>query len=174
MEFASVLRHLRLAASLTQADLADRSGIARSNVAAYEAGRREPKWSTAERLLAAVDVPLVVDEPLQWRWTATRRPYAVASRLWRLAPSEALRRIDLAPHLWWSGGPKTVDLLVRADRLRAYEIVLREGTPNDIVGVVDGVLLCEAWTDLVLPAAARGEWECTIDDLGERALAVAS
>lgn len=174
MEFGSLLRRLRLAAGLTQSDLADRSGIARPNVAAYEAGRREPKWSTAERLLAAVGVPPVVDEPLEWRWTPTRRPYAVASRLWRLAPSEALGRIELAPHLWWSGGPKTVDLLIRADRLRAYEIVLREGTPDDIGGVVDGVLLCEAWSDLVLPAAARGEWESTIDELGERALAIAS
>ena len=38
-----------------------------------------------------------------------------------------------------------------AARPRAYEIVLREGTPSD-EGVVDGVLLCEAWPDLVLPA----------------------
>ena len=59
MDFALLLRRLRLAAGLTQSDLADRSGIARPNIAAYEAGRREPKWSTAERLLAAVDGPLV-------------------------------------------------------------------------------------------------------------------
>lgn len=169
-----MLRRLRLAAGLTQSDLADRSGIARPNVAAYEAGRREPKWSTAERLLVAVDVPPVVDEPLEWRWTATRRPYAVASRLWRLAPREALRQVDLAPHLWWSGAPKSVDLSVRADRLRAYEIVLREGSPDDIVGMVDGLLLCEAWPDLVLPAGARREWERTIDDLGDMAPTVAA
>jgi len=174
MEFALLLRRLRSAAGLTQSDLAGRSGIARPNVAAYEAGRREPKWSTAQRLLAAVDVALVVDEPLEWRWTATRRPYAVASRLWRLEPREALRQIDLAPHLWWSGAPKTVDLSIRAGRLRAYEIVLREGTPDDIVGIVDAVLLCEAWPDLVLPAAARSEWERTIDELGELAPAVAA
>lgn len=173
MEFASLLRRLRSAAGLTQAELAVRSGIARPNVAAYESGRREPKWSTAQRLLAALEQPLVVDEPLEWRWTATRRPYAVASRLWRLEPSEALRQLDLPAHLWWSGGPRTVDLSVRADRLRAYEIVLREGRPDDIVRVVDGVLLCEAWPDLVLPAAARTEWERTIGDLDRRAVAIA-
>lgn len=174
MEFGSLLRRLRLAAGLTQSDLADRSGIARSNVAAYEADRREPRWSTAERLLAAVGASPVVDEPLEWRWTASRRPYAVASRLWRLEQREALRQVDLAPHLWWSGAPKTVDLSIRADRLRAYEIVLREGTPDDILGIVDAVLLCEAWPDLVLPAAAREEWERTIDELGELAQAFAA
>ncbi|WP_436794660.1 helix-turn-helix transcriptional regulator [Actinospongicola halichondriae] len=174
MEFAVLLRRSRSAAGLTQTDLADRSGIARPNVAAYEAGRREPKWSTAQRLLAAAGRPLVVDEPVEWRWTATRRPYAVASRLWRLDPSEALRRVDLPAHLWWSSSGRTVDLAVRADRLRAYEIVLREGTPADIVGVVDGVLLCEAWPELVLPAAARDAWERSIDDLGHPAGAIAS
>ena len=91
MEFASLLRRLRSAAGLTQLELADRSGIARPNIASYEAGRREPKWSTAERLLAAVGRPLIVDESPEWRWTATRRPYAVASKLWRLEPA---RRSD--------------------------------------------------------------------------------
>ena len=43
--------------------------------------------------------------------------------------------------------------------MRAYEIVLREGTSIDIEGVVDGVLLCEAWPDLVLPATLRAAWE---------------
>ncbi len=166
MEFAVLLRRSRLAAGLTQTELADRSGIARPNVVAYEAGRREPKWSTAERLLAAAGRSPAVDEPVEWRWTATRRPYAVASRLWRLDPSEALRQVDLSVHLWWSGSGKMVDLAVRAERLRAYEIVLREGTPVDIVGVVDGVLLCDAWPDLVLPAAARSEWEWSIEALG--------
>ena len=80
----------------------------------------------------------------------------------------------MPPHLWWSGELKTVDLAARTDRLRAYEIVLREGTPDDIVRVVDGVLLCEAWPDLVLPAAARDGWERAIDDLDHRADALAS
>lgn len=57
----------------------------------------------------------------------------------------------------------TLDLASRVDRIRAYEIVLREGSPKDIVTVVDGLLLCEAWDDLVLPGEARRAWQPVID-----------
>jgi transcriptional regulator with XRE-family HTH domain len=173
MEFASLLRGARVAAGLTQADVATRSGIARSNVVAYEAGRREPRYSTAERLLTAAEATIVVDTTVTWRWTSSRRPYAIASGLWRLSPAEALRRIELPSHLWWSGAPVAFDLAVRPDRLRAYEIVLREGAPTDIVGVVDGVLLCEAWPDLVVPAEVRRNWQVVIDEYAGRPLAEA-
>jgi len=32
-------------------------------------------------------------------------------------------------------------------RLRAYELVLRDGAPADIESIVDGVLLCDAWPE---------------------------
>lgn len=60
--------------------------------------------------------------------------------------------------LWWSGPPRTFDLSERAERCRLYEIVLREGRPADIEGVVDGVLLREAWPDLVLPRGLAAAW----------------
>lgn len=65
-------------------------------------------------------------------------------------------RVAIAPVVEWDVG--ALDLASRADRLRAYEIVLREGMPSDIVGVVDGVLLCEGWADLVMPVEARDAW----------------
>lgn len=174
MEFASLVLSARVAAGLTQADIAARTGIARSNVVAYETGRREPRYSRAVRLLTAAETAIVVDEPVTWWWTSSQRPYAVASRLWRLSPDEAMRRVELWSHLWWSGAPVTVDLALRADRLRAYEIVLREGGPSDIAGIVDGVLLCEAWPDLVVPAELRRGWQPVIDDHVGRPLAAAS
>ena len=66
-------------------------------------------------------------------------------------------------HLWWSGPPRAFDLAERNDRLRAYEIVLREGTPADIESIIDGLLLCEAWSDLVLPPGLRAAWAGLID-----------
>lgn len=174
MDFARTLRRSRLGAGLTQADVAERTGIARSNVAAHEAGRREPRFSTATRLLAATGAQVTIDPPLTWRWTPTRRPYAIASRLWHLAPRAALRSLELPPHLWWSGATATLDLGSRADRLRAYEIVLREGTPTDIVDVVDGLLLCEAWDDLVLPVDARRAWQPVIEEHLDAMVAEAS
>jgi len=165
MGFSKALRSARIAAGLTQADVAAATGIARPNIAAYEAGRREPRISTAEVLLGATAASMVIIAPVTWTWTATRRPYALPSRLWRLSAWEALRQFEAQTHLWWSGPPRTFDLCQRPERLRAYEVVLREGTPADITSVVDEVLLREAWQDLVLPADLRRAWQPLVDAL---------
>lgn len=171
MDFSECLRACRQAEGLTQVELARRSGIARPNIAAYEAGRREPLISTAETLLSAAGSELVVPERVTWTWTTTRRPYAVPSRLWRLSADDALACFEPGIHLWWSGPTRTLDLAHRAQRRRAYEIVLREGGPDDIERVVDGVLLCEAWPDLVLPSELRSAWQPLIDEAVGRDLA---
>ncbi len=158
MSFADVLRSVRHAAGLTQAELGARAHVARPNVAAYEAGRREPLFESALSLLGAAGAEIVVEPPVVWSWTEGLRPYAVPSRLWRLAPEIALRRFEPGLTLWWSGAPRTFDLSQRAERGRLYEIVLREGRPADIEGVVDGLLLCEAWADLVLPRGLAAAW----------------
>lgn len=50
----SDLRASRLAAGLTQAELAVRAGTARPNVAAYEAGTKIPSPEVRERLISAM------------------------------------------------------------------------------------------------------------------------
>jgi predicted nucleotidyltransferase len=52
----NAVRELRVAAGLTQAELADRSGVAQPNIAAYEAGTRRPSVAMVARL-AAVSAP---------------------------------------------------------------------------------------------------------------------
>ncbi len=49
----NVVRELREAAGLSQAELASRSGVAQPNIAAYEAGRRRASAQMVERLRAA-------------------------------------------------------------------------------------------------------------------------
>jgi hypothetical protein len=44
-----------------------------------------------------------------------------------------------------------------------YEIVLREGTGQDISDYVDGALLVDLWPDLILPAPLRRAWQPLID-----------
>jgi hypothetical protein len=39
-----------------------------------------------------------------------------------------------------------------------YEIVLREGTPEDVVAYLDGALLIDLWDDLVIPRDIRAAW----------------
>ncbi len=51
------LRALRVAAGLTQAELARRTGIHRPNIARVEAGRHTPSLDTLARLAAAIGIP---------------------------------------------------------------------------------------------------------------------
>jgi DNA-binding XRE family transcriptional regulator len=51
------VRELRLAAGLTQAELARRTGIHRPNIARVEAGRHTPSLETLARLAQAIGVP---------------------------------------------------------------------------------------------------------------------
>lgn len=166
-DFAIVLRNSRVVAGLTQAALVDRSGIARPNIATYEHGRREPLFDTAITLLESAGAHVEIEPAVVWTWTDDRRPYAIPSRLWRLSPAACLRPFEPGPHLWWSGPRRELDLAQRKDRLRAYELVLREGTPSDIEAIVDGVLLCEAWPDLTLPRALRAAWTPLIHAEGD-------
>lgn len=163
MSFAQALLVMRTAAGLTQAEVAARSGIARPNIAAFEAGRREPRWETASRAIEATGAMIDIVEPVVWTWTNGRRPYAVASHLWRLPLLAAFRSFIPGPGLWWSGSPPRFDLADRRDRTRAYELVLREGGPADIRSIIDGALLIDAWPELVLPAELRRAWQPIID-----------
>ena len=174
MEFAEALAEVRSSAGLTQAELSARSGVARPNIAAFEAGRRDPRWDTATRTLEAAGASVEVSLPVTWSWTSGRRPYAVASRLWRLPLIEAFRVFVPGSHLWWSGPALRLDLTNRSDRTRAYALVLREGTPDDIRATVDGALLLDVWTDLVAPAELRRAWQPIIDNAYADRIGVAS
>jgi hypothetical protein len=82
----------------------------------------------------------------------------VPSILPRLPVGRAVGRVVLPLHLNWSDPGREFDLSIRRQRLRAYEIVLREGRPEDVLAYVDGALLVDAWPDLVLPSAVRRAW----------------
>lgn len=117
------------------------------------------------RLLAGAGAAVVVEDPVVWSWSRGRRPYAVPSRLWRLPVGDAVGVFEAGVSVWWSGPVgRRFDLGDRRQRLRAYEVVLREGTPADIEPVVDSALLVDAWDDLVLPAALRKAWQPLIDE----------
>lgn len=87
------------------------------------------------------------------------RPFAVPDKLPRLPLRQALARVRLPIHLGWSDPERIYDLADRQQRHRVYEIVLREGQPEDILAYVDGALLVDAWPELVLPAPIRRAWE---------------
>ena len=58
---SSLLREARTRSNLSQSDVARRAHVAQSVVSAYESGRREPAFSTLERLIAATGHRLDID-----------------------------------------------------------------------------------------------------------------
>jgi hypothetical protein len=71
---------------------------------------------------------------------------------------KASGRIELPLHIRWSGPPITYDLDDRADRVRVYEQVLREGTESDVRHYIEAEHLLELWDELVLPPYVRDAW----------------
>ena len=60
-DVGSLIREARIAAGLTQADLAERASTSQPAVAAYESGTRTPVLATLSRLLAACGREIVLD-----------------------------------------------------------------------------------------------------------------
>lgn len=74
--------------------------------------------------------------------------------------------IGLPPTLFWSGpAPRDVrwDVADPGRRRDLYEIVLVEGTLDDITRLVDGPGLIEVWDRMYLPARVRAAWQTLID-----------
>lgn len=80
------------------------------------------------------------------------------SHLGRLPVTKALATVVLPLHLNWSEPRRMFRLADRSQRARAYEIVLREGGPDDLATYIDGALLVDLWPELVLPREIRAAW----------------
>lgn len=93
----------------------------------------------------------------------SRYGQSVPVRLPRLSPAQALATVELPLHLNWSQPGRLYRLAERGDRALVYEIVLREGSEQDLMRYVDGVLLVELWDELVLPRAVRAAWAQLIE-----------
>jgi len=165
MEGAQLVRQIREAAGLTQDELATRAGTSRSTISAYENGRKSPTVDTVQRLAGVAGVVVRVDAAVTFRSVPGRngRPVVVAQVLPRLDLDRALATVVLPVHLNWSDPGRVFRLIDRRERLRAYEIVLREGAEEDVLRYVDGALLVDAWDDLVLPREVRSAWAPVVD-----------
>lgn len=161
----TLLTEARERSGLTRAELARRSATSRPTLSAYEHGRVSPTLDTFARVVAATGHRLEVVRVPQWSEVAFGRGRVahVPDELPRLATHDAVATVELPLHLDWSSRDRSVDLSQRQPRLRAYETILREGRPVDIEQYVDGVLLVDAWDDLVLPRPIRVAWQPVID-----------
>jgi transcriptional regulator with XRE-family HTH domain len=161
----TLLERARRLAGLSRSELARRAGASRPTLAAYAAGTKSPNLSTAERIIQAAGFDLdLVPRPV-FREAAIGRGRAVyvPDVLPRLPIDHALGKVQLPLHLNWSQPGREFNLADRQQRARVYEIVLREGTPQDIIDYLDGALLVDLWADLILRAEVRHAWQPLID-----------
>lgn len=173
MSSGNVLEVAREAAGFSQAALALRAGTSRTTLSAYENGRKSPTLATASRIVAAAGFDLTITPRIVFREVPTDRGRSiqVPTVLPRLPIDQALATVELPLHLNWSDRGRRYDLRDRRQRARVYEIVLREGGPQDVLDHVDGALLVDLWDDLVLPAPVRAAWRPVVT--GEHAGRVA-
>lgn len=160
MTVRSIFEQAREAAGLSQAALAIRARTSRPTLSAYEHGRKSPTLDTAARILGAAGFDLTFTPRVEFRPVAVERgrPIEVPSALPRLPLERALATVELPLHLNWSDRGRRYDLRDRRQRARVYEIVLREGGPDDVLTYIDGALLIDLWGELVLPRALRAAW----------------
>lgn len=156
-----ILRRARVEAGFSQTVLAQMSGTSRPTLSAYEHGRTSPTLVTAARVLAAAGFELTIAPRVEFREVAVDRGRAIVvpTALPRLPLRQATGTVELPIHLNWSDRGRRFDLSDRRDRERVYEIVLREGGPDDVLTYIDGALLVDLWNDLVLPPAVRSAWQ---------------
>lgn len=169
----SLVEQARRLAGLSRSELARRAGASRPTLAAYAAGAKSPTLSTAERIVRAAGFELDIVPRPTFRQTplGPGRVVYVPDHLPRLPVERALRRVRLPLHLNWSQPGREFNLADRRQRARVYEIVLREGTADDITEYVDGALLADLWTELVMPAPIRDQWQTLIDTVSGQAAA---
>lgn len=136
----AVVRELRAAAGLTQAELADRSGVAQPNIAAYENGQRQPSRTVLTRLRAAA-------KPRPSQVLADCRESVLA--LAREHKANDVRVFGSAARGDDRSG-SDIDLLVRFDRdADVFDLAELVGSLEDLTGldvdvVSEGGLRCDA------------------------------
>ncbi len=72
--------------------------------------------------------------------------------------AKARGTVTLPQHVLWSGPKRTWDLSDRRQRIQVYEMVLAEGTPEDVKLFIDVDELIDLWRDLWLPPHVRAAW----------------
>ncbi|MGH3788237.1 MAG: hypothetical protein ACRDRG_17205 [Pseudonocardiaceae bacterium] len=80
--------------------------------------------------------------------------------------------VGLPARLFWSGpNPREVrwDLADPIRRRDLYEIVLVEGTPDDVRELINGTELVRLWNQMYLPPWVRPAWRPLINSAGTAA-----
>ena len=164
VERPTIIELARRAAGLTQAELARRAATTQSAVSMYERRRKVPLLDVAERLMQAAGADLGMVTTVVWEvdFLPGLKAFWYPDRLWRVEVPGCFDRVRM-PDLVGRTEQDEWDLRDRTDRRRLYENLLAEGDQQMIMRWVDGALLVDVWTELVLPAKIRAAWEPAVE-----------
>ena len=109
------------------------------------AGRRLVGVSTFARRRGATVGP----------WT---RPVAIPDDVDAPGQRKATGEVTLPLRVQWSGRQRHYDLTDRRQRALVYELVLTEGTEDDVRHLIVVEDLLDLWDELVLPVHVRRAW----------------
>jgi transcriptional regulator with XRE-family HTH domain len=160
VERPTIIELARRAADLTQAELARRAATTQSAVSMYERRRKVPLLDIAERLMQAAGADLGMVTTVVWEvdFLPGLKPFHYPNRLWRVEVPGCFDIVRM-PDMVGRTDQGEWNLRDRSDRPRLYENLLVEGDQHMIMRWVDGALLVDVWTELVLPAKIRAAWE---------------
>jgi hypothetical protein len=105
--------------------------------------------------------PSMVDAPDSARGARRNgwaRPVATPEDIESPKVAKAAGLVELPSHVSWSGPRRLWDLADRRQRAQVYEIVLTEGTEDDVRRLIDVDELIGLWGDLWLSPHVRRAW----------------
>lgn len=164
MDRAYLIERARRARGLTQVELAARAGTSQATLSAYERGLKSPTLKVTNRILAAAGHELALRTYVDWveHRASGMDDFSVPDKLWSVAPPMCFATITMMPDLIDNSGKSEWNLLDRADRIGAYEQLIRYGLPHQMIRWIDGGLLVDTWAELKLPDPVRVAWEPAI------------
>lgn len=90
------------------------------------------------------------------------RPLALPGDVDDPAIEKATGGVELPHHIQWSEPKRAYNLSNRVDRGFVYELVLQEGTDQDVRYYIDLDELIKLWGDLYLPHRVRRAWAALV------------
>ena len=91
------------------------------------------------------------------RWRSSQPPAQ-----WNAAAGPTGGIVELPIHLYWSDDNNRFDLSKRARLRSMYQIVLTEGSTDDVVALLSRSLLLDVWDELWLSPAVHESWDAWV------------
>jgi excisionase family DNA binding protein len=103
------------------------------------------------------EAPLLEPRPTT-RWRSSAPPAD-----WNLEAGPTNEVVELPFHLYWSDENNRFDLSKRARVRSMYQIVLTEGSAEDVRSYINGETLIDVWNELWLSPAVHEAWDGWIE-----------